>query len=429
MVPSVSLRRSLRKIPAFRSLSGQELEKILERLICKEYKSGDVLWRANSQIDFLGIIQSGEIAIEYRMNGMIIRSTRQVAGDFVLPRNLDGTNTRSIILARAVTDVRLYVFRTEQIGIMRPAWSDININIHPRSRQNRNSLLSRWWIAFVFVFILFLTWSDVTRLVSGCLYLASIQSTQFGYNDQTSMKLLEYAEIVDSEAVFAHNQEGIIWFEQDNLLLAQASFMQAVNLEQNYGPALNNLTVTQFNTGSIQQLVTIQEAAAQNDPDSAEVHYNLGLVLMKQNDFEKALREFKEASFINVNWALPYEQQGFIYLQTNDYVKAEEAARNALRLNANQKSPHLILAIALYNQDKNQEALKSVESALQIDPGDSVSKFYEARILCNLGEVNKALLILKQLLRSTTDQKQISRILAEINVLQNFIQGAMDKPR
>ena len=42
---------------------------------------------------------------------------------------------------------------------------------------------------------------------------------------------------------------------------------------------------------------------------------------MNQNNYQGAIRNFKEASFIDPNWVLPYVQQGYLYLQMRDYVK------------------------------------------------------------------------------------------------------------
>jgi tetratricopeptide (TPR) repeat protein len=228
------------------------------------------------------------------------------------------------------------------------------------------------------------------------------------------MTLLEYAEAIDHRADFAYNREGYLWFHHDNLRQAEAAFMKALNVNQANGSALNNQAVTYFTTGQIPQAALYQEKAAENDPDNAIVQYNLGLVMMKDNDSLEAIREFREASFINPTWALPYVQQGFLYNQLGDYVNAAKAASTAVSLDPSQQPAHLILAIALHNQGLDQDALKAVEDALQITPEDRVSRFYQARILKNLGDFDRAVAILNQLLESADDPQEVSRINAEI---------------
>ncbi len=423
MTTSVSLRRILRKVPVFRSWSKLELEKVIDRIICKEYKPGDVLWRKGTRTDFLGIIQSGEVVVEHRIYGLIIHSTRLFAGDIVLPRNLKDTNTRSVVLTRAVTEVRLYVLRMEQIDDLRPSWSKASVNLHPRLRHNQYSYWSRLWIAIVAILIIFLTWGDITRILSGLLFLSSSPTNQSAYDDQKTLTLLQYVESVDQGAVFAHNQEGYIWFHHDDLQQAEAAFVRALEIDRANGPTLNNLAVTYFTNKQATQAILYLQKATHSDADSAIVKYNFGIALMNQNYNTEATREFKEASFIDPTWILPYIQLGYIYTQTGDYVNAEQAARKAITLDGAQQSPYLILAIALFNLDKNQEALKSVEDALQINPNDRVSMFYKARILRNLGEFDTAFSILDQLLKSTNDPQQISRITAEIEALHRSLQN------
>jgi tetratricopeptide (TPR) repeat protein len=246
------------------------------------------------------------------------------------------------------------------------------------------------------------------------LYVVSTDTDHPASNEQTSMTLLEYAEAIDHKADFAYNREGYIWFHHDNLRQAEAAFMKALSVDQANGPALNNQAVTYFTTGQIPQAEIYQQEAAKRDPDSAIVQYNLGLVMMKDNDSLEAIREFREASFINPTWVLPYVQQGFLYNQLGDYVNAAKAASTAVSLDPSQQPAHLILAIALHNQGLDQDALKAVEDALQITPDDRVSRFYQARILENLGDFDRAVTILNQLLESADDPQEVSRINAEI---------------
>lgn len=425
MSTSASLRRSLRKIPAFRSLPGEELETIIDHMICKEYKPGDVLWRTSTRTDFFGIIQTGEVIIEHIIYGSVIRSTRLSAGDFVLPRNLKGINTHSVVLARAITSVNLYVLRIEKINILKPKWLGAEIKSHSRRQHNQYFSWSGLWIVVVAILIIFSSWGDMTRIVSGNLYLDSSRTSQSAHDDQKSMGLIEYAESIDQRAVFAHNREGYIWYHRDDLKHAEAAFGQALGIDHTDGPTLNNIAVTYFTTKQIPLSTIYLKKAVENDADSAIVKYNYGITLMTQNRNTEAIREFKEVSFIDPTWALPYIQLGFIYIQSGDYVNAEQAARDAITLDATQQSAHLILAISLSNLDKNQEALRSVENAIQIDPNNRVSMFYKARILSNLGEDDTALSILEQLLKSASDPQQISRITVEIEAIHRSQQNSL----
>jgi tetratricopeptide (TPR) repeat protein len=112
-----------------------------------------------------------------------------------------------------------------------------------------------------------------------------------------------------------------------------------------------------------------------------------------------------------------------------DYVNAEREARTAIKLDPTQESAHLIMAIALYNQGKNQDALRFVDSALKISPNDNVAIFYKGLILSNLGEFDSALSILQDLLKSSNNDQEISRITVEINALYRYMDNASLRTR
>lgn len=393
-------------------------------MICREYGSGKVIWRSRAQNDFFAVIQSGEVILEYRIHGLLIRSVRLAAGDFWLPRRLKMRNPHATVIMQASTDSRLYMLTGWEAESLWPDVGRARARPASRSPAHRPVAWSSLWHAGVALLILFLTWNDMTRIASGMLYAVSNGTNDPANHEQTSMTLLDYAEWLDRGAVFAYNREGYLWFQRDDLRQAETAFLQALMIDQANGPALNNQAVTYFKSGQLPQATIYQQKAARNDPDNAVVKYNYGVVLMKDRQHTKAIREFKEASFINPTWVMPYIQQGFIYIQMGDFVNAERAARRAIELDSVQQSAHLILAIALHNQGLHQEALKSVESALQMNPDDRVSRFYQARILMNLGEHDRAFSTFSHLLESTEDPQEVSRIEAELEAWQRFLQHA-----
>ena len=417
MSTSVSLRRVLRRIPAFRSLPGRCLDDVVEEMIEKDYEPGHILWRTRERIDFFGVLQSGEVAVEHRLHGRIIRSVKLVAGDYVQPRDAKGTQDPSSVLARAVTNVRFSTLERKQLHHLQSRWSEASVP-HPWQRPR----WSRLWAILVTVLILFLIRGDLTRILSGTLSVAAIREDGPTDNVQDSLLLLDYAESVDPAAVFAYNQEGYISFQENDLERSTSAFASASQVERTNSTAWNNLAVIHHTMDQIPEAADFAAKAAEHDPNSAVVRYNLGVILMNQNDQTGALREFREASQINPTWVMPYLQQGFLYLQMQDDIRAERAARTAIRLDPTQGSAHLVLAIALYDLGKFQEALEAVEYVIQLAPEDYVAQFYRALILGRLGEFDSALSILQQLLEAAREPQDVSRIQAEIESIQRALQ-------
>jgi tetratricopeptide (TPR) repeat protein len=399
-------------------MSGKCLDEVVEQMSRREYCPGDILWHTHGPGDFLGVIESGEILLEYRLHGRIISSVKYEAGDYVQPGDLREINRPSSMVVRATTNVRLYVLPRQQLNLLKSEWS-----YSADRRHTERMVWSRLWAVTVAILILLFCAQDLTRIISGTLYLVSLRAERSAPNPEKSLRLLEYAERVDTGAVFAYNQEGYISFQHLDLERAVSAFSAAHEIEQTNSTSLNNLAVLYHLSEEVPEAADFLQRAVENDPNIAIARYNLGIALMNQGNELQALQEFKEAGRIDPDWALPYIQQGFIYLQGRDYPSAEEAARRASRLDPTQQSAHLILAIALYNQRKYHAALEPVELALQLAPEDNVAKFYNALVLKESGEPARALAILRHLLPGASDPLEVSRIEAEIESIHRALQS------
>jgi len=420
---SFSARKTLRKIPALRSLSGQELEGIRDRLVYRSYSPGEVLWRTRGPVGFLGFIQSGEIEVEYRVSGILIRSRRLSAGDSVPPRSWQMRSRYAGSLARAVTGVSLALVPEAQLDQARQRQSARVARTSPGATSAGSPWLRRAWPLLLLLLIVWLGRADIVRIASGLLFIASSDEQYYPPYDTRSMSLLKYAEQVDPGAAFVYNEEGYRWFQQEKLPDAEAAFGQAVDRDPANAPALNNMAITHFTLGDLPAAARLLQEAAQQDPDNAIVRYNLGIILMQKNDHARAIREFRQAGFIDPNAASPPLQQAFLYAQAGDDRNAESGARTAIQRDPSQASAHLLLAIALYRQDRDTEALVSIADSLALEPENRVARFYQALILARRGHYDVALPILESLLATAPDDLEAARISVEIEAIHRSLSG------
>ena len=423
MSTSASLQRALRQIPEFRSWSGPELANLAKQMICQEFKPGEMLWREGNRLDFLGVVQSGEIVLEYQSNGTRKWSVQLMPGDYVMPHAVNGNHYHSSLNAVAASHVRLYVLRMGQLHALRSGRPAAAIRPSPLQRRSVSLSWHGLWFAAVAMLMLLITWPDVSRLIAGILFLRSGQAGLPLNNYQRSLRLLDYAKALAPGAVFAHNREGYIWYQHDNPLLAETAFSKAITIDQTYGPSLNNLAVIYFSKGELERAAIVQQEALENDRNQAVVLYNLGIMMSQQGHYEEAIRAFREASLIDPRSVLPHVQLGYVSIQTRDYPMAEQAARAVLQLDPAQQMAHVILAIALLNQERAPEALHSIDTAVQLAPDDRVAKFYQALILSRLGDHSTALAIFQELLTSTDNPSQASRIQAEIDAIYFYLEN------
>ena len=108
MASAVFERRTLRRFPALRGLPSRELKAVQDRMVYRSYQAGELIWRSHRPLGFTGYVQSGEVDLENRVDGVLVRSTRLCAGD-LLPHMLQVGRPHESVIARAITDVRLGV--------------------------------------------------------------------------------------------------------------------------------------------------------------------------------------------------------------------------------------------------------------------------------------------------------------------------------
>lgn len=402
---SLSMHRTLRRVPVLRGLSSRELEDLHDQMVYRTYPAGQVIWRTRGPLRFSGYLHSGEIELEYRVSGVVVRTLRVRAGDPLPPRALQARRLHGTMIATATTNVR--------IGILP--------QVQQATSMASGSKWNPWlWPALLLLLIVVLARDDLVRITSGLFYLASHPAESSAFIDPRSMELLDVAQKVDDGAAFAYNEEGYRQFQQGLLSDAESAFVQAVNRDPVSAPALNNLGIIYFVQGNLPQASRALQQAVEQNPDSPIARYNLGLTLMRLQEPAAALREFREVSFMDSRHSSAQLQQAYIYMQAGDYAQAEQRARSALQLDSSLVPAHMLVGIALYNQGQESDALTSFMQVLSLQPGNRTAAFYQAMILGHLKQYATALPILQELLISSTDSAESTRIQAEVDALHRF---------
>jgi tetratricopeptide (TPR) repeat protein len=104
------------------------------------------------------------------------------------------------------------------------------------------------------------------------------------------------------------------------------------------------------------------------DPDFAEVHCNLGVVLSKQGRFDEAIMHYNKALASKPNW---YEAQTNLDITKKQKEKFEKTLASwlsSLEKNPNQPDLHNRLGVAFYQQDNLENAVYHWSRALQLKP-------------------------------------------------------------
>jgi Tfp pilus assembly protein PilF/DNA-binding NarL/FixJ family response regulator len=167
-------------------------------------------------------------------------------------------------------------------------------------------------------------------------------------------------------------------FDRATQILSQADFLSPQNPER-----LVMIGDLFYEKGEVDLAETKYEDALDIDPDSKAAHNGLGMVHFSRGDAEKALECFRRclsedetASFFNNAAVLAIKSK-----KTLEALKLYETALRSLQTG---KLAHLIffnIALAFLRIDEKQQAIKSLETALQYDPQYQKARALRDRLL------------------------------------------------
>ncbi len=135
--------------------------------------------------------------------------------------------------------------------------------------------------------------------------------------------------------------------------------------------------------------------------DSAEARLLMGTTKFMVNDFSGALIDFQKAVELNPNLPDVYSYYGLALLATGDQAGAEKAFRRELKSNPNNFNANLRMGVLLRQDDQNEQALKYLQHALQVRPGDPGVRYQIAALELSQGEVEKAARDLEALVKES----------------------------
>jgi tetratricopeptide (TPR) repeat protein len=114
--------------------------------------------------------------------------------------------------------------------------------------------------------------------------------------------------------------------------------------------------------------------AARLGPGSAEVQFNLGVALFRQDKVREAADGFRRAAALKPDYALAHYNLGCCLRQQGDRAGAVEAFRAAVRWKPTFGDAHTDLGELLVQDGHHAEALAHVQDALRLNPADARAK-------------------------------------------------------
>jgi len=146
-------------------------------------------------------------------------------------------------------------------------------------------------------------------------------------------------------------------------------FEKVIKINPNYADAHNNLGVLLSDLKRYEEAEKEFREAIRINPNDAGAHNNLGNLLKNLKRYEEAEKEYREAIRINPNYAEAHNNLGLLLKDLNRYEEAEKEYREAIRINPNYAEAHNNLGNLLTQHLKRyEEAEKEFREAIRINP-------------------------------------------------------------
>jgi predicted O-linked N-acetylglucosamine transferase (SPINDLY family) len=194
----------------------------------------------------------------------------------------------------------------------------------------------------------------------------------------------------------AHHQAG-------RLAEAEQIYGQILRVDPNQVDALQLLGVIAGHTGRAKMAFAYLHAALRLKPDFAEVHNNLGNVLLNQRQLADAVASFQQALRCKPDFAEAHNNLGMALREQGKLAEAAVCFEQALRLQPDFPEAHNNLGSALREQGKLAEAVVCLEQALSLAPDFAEAHHNLGLALREQGKLTEAVARSEQALRLNPD--------------------------
>lgn len=214
-------------------------------------------------------------------------------------------------------------------------------------------------------------------------------------------KAMEYVRDVlkeDNENVGALNSLGLIYVKRENASLAKYVFTKAIKL-------------------------------AEKNPDP-DIHNNLGMVYMAEDEVAEGVRQFEAANKVNPNYLESRLNLGSILIEYLDYERAATQFEEAVRIAPNNCVAHLGAGASNFGLGKAEEAQKGFLYYVENCDTENVSS-YERLAKLNETKLNdpaKAAQYYEKLVTLVDDEKKKAGYKAMAGFLKSQAEKSAQKP-
>ena len=199
---------------------------------------------------------------------------------------------------------------------------------------------------------------------------------------------------------------GMVYLKQNKFDDAIRLFEQAIQLNRDHIRAYYSLGTAYIRVGYVEKgleqikkyealkpyanRVSQLETSIQRAPKNPELWYQLGLVHLRYDKFELAIKSLEKSIELSPNKREVYNTLAACYMRLDHFEKMQLVCEAAVRLAPNEANGHNNLGMSYSLQGKYLEAMNSFLTAIQLDAENP--KFHQnlGKVYERLGDVEKA---------------------------------------
>jgi tetratricopeptide (TPR) repeat protein len=215
------------------------------------------------------------------------------------------------------------------------------------------------------------------------------------WRDSTS--LFTHTLAVTKDNWLAHNDLGLVLFEDGKTDEAVTHYAEALRIAPNYVEAQNNMGNALERLGLRDSAIEHYRRALALRPGYVRVHNNLGVALAGLGRTNEAIAEYNAALRLDPgyvkarkNLALALHDSGLTLAKGGRVAEAIAFLERSLAMDADSAQTRNDLAGALAASGRTLEAVEQLNQALRLDPGNAEAHFNLGSLLLSLGRNDDA---------------------------------------
>jgi predicted TPR repeat methyltransferase len=210
--------------------------------------------------------------------------------------------------------------------------------------------------------------------------------------------------------------EGItiaIRLQQNEQWVAAGAIYRAIlEIAPDFPPALHYSGVLAHQEGHTEEAVSLIERSLKLEPDRADWHSNLAIVLRDRLRLDEAIMACQRAIALDPAHANAHNNLGVLLKAQGRVAEAEAAYRAAIRARPDHSDAYTNLGILLNIQSRTPEAVACFCKVITLQPTHPEARRQLALAHCTLGEIEEAVRIFEEWLREEPDHPVALHLIA-----------------